>query len=263
MKKIPLEHFRLLRKHVFSPGSARHNRNLRVIQIELTWLCNLHCFNCDRSCRQAPTREYLAIEQLERFLTESIENGVRWKELRLLGGEPTLHPEFNQVIDKLRNYRDSHSPDTQIELRTNGHGDKVKSLIKALPSDIFVNNSAKESVVQAFKPFNLAPCDQYYSFFFDYSNGCEITNRCGTSFGPYGFYPCGVAAGIDRIFGFNLGRKSLPDDNDEMRDLMQVFCALCGHFSNKRVITTKEKFSKSWRMAYKKWHQKKPVLTRY
>jgi hypothetical protein len=39
-----------------------------------------------------------------------------------------------------------------------------------------------------------------------------------------------VAGDIDRIFGFHLGRKDLPDPSDCLVDQMEAFRPLCGHF---------------------------------
>ncbi|PIP37221.1 MAG: hypothetical protein COX19_17245 [Desulfobacterales bacterium CG23_combo_of_CG06-09_8_20_14_all_51_8] len=61
---------------------------------------------------------------------------------------------------------------------------------------------------------------------------------------------CAVAGGIDRIFGFNIGRKTLPPPDDTLIDQMKVFCPLCGH-SGFAWPVKKTKMSPTWRQAYK------------
>jgi len=77
---------------------------------------------------------------------------------------------------------------------------------------------------------------------------------CGMGVTPYSYYPCAVAGGIDRIFGFNLGRKTLSSD-DDMKDLLEHFCSFCGHF---KCVSTDEPvtepvMSPTWHEAYARY----------
>ncbi len=72
--------------------------NTRGIELEITSDCNLFCINCDRSCRQARTKEYMTLDQVEKFVHQSLELDWEWEHIRLLGGEPTLHPQFFDII---------------------------------------------------------------------------------------------------------------------------------------------------------------------
>jgi hypothetical protein len=95
---------------------------------------------------------------------------------------------------------------------TNGHGDTVKSRLRNVPEEIEIRNTSKTfSKITPFVPFNIAPIDSERFNNSDYRNGCEITSISGMGLSPYGYYPCAVAAGIDRVFGFNKGRKHLPE----------------------------------------------------
>jgi len=42
-----------------------------TIEIEITTDRNLECFNCDRSCKQALSEEYIIMKQIKPFLKES------------------------------------------------------------------------------------------------------------------------------------------------------------------------------------------------
>ena len=77
---------------------------------------------------------------------------------------------------------------------------------------VHVNNTAKVTNVQPeFQTFNVAPIDLEGYQGANFSNGCMITQICGIGVTPYGYYPCAVAGAIDRTFGLNLGRKTLPE----------------------------------------------------
>ena len=241
-----------------------HERSPDLIEIDITYTCNLSCFSCDRSCGHAPSSDRLSLQQLQKFIHESIEQGVKWKRIRILGGEPTLHPGLLQIIDELLSFKESHSPQVIIQLITNGYGKRVNNVLAKIDKSIVIENTMKNSSNQYFVPFNLAPKDFASYKYSDFSLGCWIISVCGMGLSPYGYYQCAVAAAIDRVFGFDLGRKSLPDLSDSMRDQMKFLCRYCGHFmTTKRIMMTGDLMSKSWRMAYERYKLSKPVMTFY
>jgi hypothetical protein len=260
-------HRKLLRISRFATQivGPRYRRHRRRIEIDVTWACNLNCYNCNRSCEQAPTAERMTLEQIGRFVADSVARGIRWERIRLLGGEPTLHPELPAILDALRAYRDLHSHDTRLEIATNGHGPRVRAVLARLAPDVVVIDTAKRSPVQPhFKSFNVAPQDLRAYRHADYRNGCWIIETCGFGLGPYGFYPCAIAAGIDRVAGFDAGRKTLPSDEDDMADLLDRFCRLCGHFKQERERTIDgPQSSRSWEALYRAYREGRPTLTRY
>src|SRR5262245_1701764 len=120
----------------------RHRRHRRRIEIDITYACNLACFNCNRSCEQASTGDHMTREQIVRFVDESVARRIRWERIRLLGGEPTLHPDFFGIVETLRDYRARHSPATRIEVATNGYGEKVRGILARVPPDVAVIDTA-------------------------------------------------------------------------------------------------------------------------
>jgi hypothetical protein len=262
--RMPIDFFR-----VQTPVSAmlgpQYRRSRDLVEIDLTWSCNLRCYNCNRSCEQAPTGERINIDQIQRFIDESMAADLSWKRIRLLGGEPTLHPQFFKILDLLQTWRDDASPGTLIELVTNGYGSKVNAVLDKLPPHFKVDNSFKKTQAQPFKTFNIAPIDRPEYAYVDYTNGCFVTQGCGIGFTPYGWYQCAVAGGIDRIFGFNMGRKKLPSSEDDMYDQFKTFCRLCGIFKRlyRSAPMNKTKISHIWNEAYAKYRVNPPRLTRY
>jgi hypothetical protein len=241
-----------INKYVTKVLGPQYSVKLKRIEIDITYLCNLRCYNCNRSCRQSPTTEAMSVGQIEKFILESKQNNIKWEQISLLGGEPTLHPEFMEIVNLLRDYKESFSKNTNIQVVSNGYGAKVKKKLKNLPKDIELIESFKEPDDQPmFYSFNVAPKDLPEYNNVDYRNGCSILKNCGIGLSPYGYYSCAVAAGIDRIYGYNIGRKSLPDADDKMEDHLEKFCQLCGIFKhNARIAPDEEVFSKSWDDAY-------------
>jgi hypothetical protein len=260
----PLLHYLSTQKFITALTGPRFERSRSSIDIDITYACNLKCFNCSRSCGLAPSDDRLSLEQIQKFLRETLAKGIQWEKINILGGEPTLHPEFLPILDALIAFRDSHRPAAEIAIYTNGSGKKVNDVLKKLNRKVVVFNTAKKSNAHVFFPFNLAPKDFVRYRYVDYSSGCWLLHDCGMGLSPYGYYPCALSAAIDRVLGFDIGRKSLPELSDDMRDQMEALCRYCGLFTNNKLIfINKNLMSKSWRQAYENYQVSKPHMTFY
>jgi hypothetical protein len=191
---------------------------------------------------------------------ESIDANKRWRKIRILGGEPTLHPRFNDIMQVLLRYR-AFAPGCSIQLVSNGNGKKVQAVLAKVPPGIEIENTAKQGNFQpSFGAFNMAPEDDPRYDTARYANGCEVMSACGMGLGPGGYYQCAVAAGIDRVLGVESGRQSLVADHDDMHDLCEKLCRLCGHFKEGHMVPgairtplLEEKMSPGWERIYADW----------
>jgi hypothetical protein len=253
------------------PGVTRllgpqYRRSRDLLEIDITYACNLRCFNCSRSCEQAPGADHLTVAQVRRFVEESVARGVRWRRIRLLGGEPAVHPQFLEIVETLRAWRARHSPRTRLEVCTNGHGARVQRVLARIPADVRVRNTEKTSPVQPdFVSFNVAPVDVPAYAGADYTNGCGIIQHCGMGLTPFGYYPCAPAGGIDRVFGLGLGRLRLPEPDDDMHDDLRRLCRLCGIFkrAQRDGPLRGPVLSPTWTRAYAAWRARPPAVARY
>jgi len=79
------------------------NYGPRRISVELANICNLHCSYCFRSDENLyPSHaEFFPLELLRRVMVEarSVANVTR---INFTGGEPTLHPQFNETLRTIR-----------------------------------------------------------------------------------------------------------------------------------------------------------------
>jgi hypothetical protein len=224
----------------------------RHIEIDLTYRCNLKCRNCNRSCAQAPSRRDLPVERIAAFIRESVDRGRRWRRVRLLGGEPTLHPEFLKIVELIKDYRDRHNPDLRIVVGTNGSGAHVRRMLDRLPPDIEIKNTWKGPRQRLFRPFNIAPRDRALYRWSDFTSGCRILEDCGLGLTPQGYYPCAIAGGIDRVFGFGRGRRQLPRSGEDLGSDLEIFCRRCGHFGF-AWVTKRPRMSPTWVRAYARY----------
>lgn len=273
----------------------RFNCSYNRIELVITYSCNMRCYNCDAMVPQAISKEEMTVQQIGKFINESIENSIYWHHIRILGGEPTLHKDIFIFLDLLLSYRNTHSPETKIQLVTNGYGKAVQEIIAKIPGGIEIENSNKTSNFQpTFSPVNQAPIDMAEYQDSDFSKGCWIPALCGITLDMHGYYPCSAAAAIDRVFGFDKGKKELPVAKGSLEEMFKDFCKLCGHYydkingfspfdidSEERVqefekiqqehfaetqkdnFLTKTIISPTWEKALGEYKSKKPILKTY
>jgi len=248
-----------------------------AVELEITTKCHLKCFNCDRSCRQAPSDERMSLKQIKLFLDETRTNQRQWEYIAILGGEPTLHPKFWKILDEfIKN-------NIRAEIITNGYGEIVNHALNQLPNNWFsVCNTKKQSPYQSFIYYNLAPID----FGIKNAPPCWILKTCGYGLTRYGYYPCGAGASIDRVFGFDIGVKSLKNLTPEnTTKQLEILCKYCGHSPTMDELQSSGKInvnnyetekelaldynkciapmSESWIKAYDKYKKNKPKLRLY
>lgn len=205
----------------------------------------------------------MTVGQIRRFLEESRERGFHWERINLIGGEPTLHPQFDEILRLVLEHRDRHSPGTRVVVCTNGFGPQVNRVLARLPAGAEVLNTRKSGPRQDFVPYNLAPCDRPEYAGVDFRNACRAARDCGAGLTAYGYYPCPAAGSLDRIFGFDLGRKTLPSPDDRMEEELSRFCPLCGFFRLNWTtdVPSGSTMSPTWQRAYEAWRRTPPVLT--
>ena len=241
--------------------------SLDTIEIDITYRCDLGCNNCDRSCGRAQADDDMSVEQIQTFLNQSIQSGISWKRIRIMGGEPMLHPEIETILGFFNSYGESFS-NTEIELYTNG---LPKKHMIQVPDRIQVHLTEKNSRENPeFEPYNLAPID-FSGIKKDFSQGCWITSYCGLGLNKYGYYPCAAGAAVDRVFGFDVGHKELPFSEEQLSEVKSILCAYCGHYlcdgsyrdpEARTSIRNLEPMTESWAIAYDKFNENKPELTK-
>ena len=95
---------------------------MNKIEIHITEKCNGKCFNCSNLAGIAPSITELKIEDIIRFIDESIELNYIWDSIVLHGGEPTLHPDIDEICKLFHMYKIKYAPSTKLLIATNGYG---------------------------------------------------------------------------------------------------------------------------------------------
>jgi Radical SAM superfamily len=229
------------------PGKPRLSR----VEIEITTACNRTCPNCDRSCVQAPSNTHMSLEQVRHFVAESQGLCWLWEEVVLIGGEPTLHPDFLEIVKILKplvHNRPMYVPGRLI-VATNGSNPDI--IRRAGGLEVQGQNDIKN-----YDAFNQAPRDLGMSA----AELCWIGDTCGIGLSRHGYYFCGAAAGIDRVFGLGAGVLNLADVGKVMDHT--ALCGLCGH-KHGRKARDLPGMSKSWVDAYAAYRERPPSLPLY
>jgi len=260
-------------------GRKQFIPNQNKIEIDITYQCDLKCVGCNRSCTQAPSNEMMSVIQIQNFILESIKLNKKWELINILGGEPTMHPNFIEIVNIiLFQYIDNFSPTTILQVTSNGLP-SAKLIINELPTHknlVLDKLSFKTSnKVEYFSPFNDAPIDNPKFENADYSKGCWVTAYCGIGLNSFGLYACSVIGGIDRVVGKNIGIKSLAEiDTIKLTNQLSEFCKYCGNYADyeinkgdfiprcEKAPYNKNIISKTWQSIYESYQENKPILTR-
>ncbi len=255
-------------------GRRTFQPNINKIEIDITYECNLKCLGCNRSCTQAPTKESIKVSDIKKFITASINDNKQWQRINILGGEPTLHPNFKEIIDLIYNeYILKYSPNTILKIVSNGFEEQSRLLcdeIRKRYKNVCIGYSSYKTnrVVEYFSPFNDAPIDDENFKNANYHKGCWVTSYCGIGLNSKGYYVCAVAGGIDRLVNKKMAIKNLKDITEEkLKKQLDEFCKYCGNFKaydnnfgNFIPRVEKEPFqnivSKSWKEIYENYNEK-------
>jgi len=197
--------------------------------------------------------EDMALSQIWKFVEESIDQKKQWGRIDLIGGEPTLYKKLDQVFGFMDVYRQKY-PRTKFRFSTNGIGKNNAEILSKIPDWIQVRNSAKEGKAQGHDAYHIAPVDCGEKDV----RACSIPWRCGIGLTKYGYFPCGAGASLAKVFGMDIGIKSLAEVTPTAikAQLFEV-CKYCGHSNTKsrRPAKNEEELSPSWEDAVKNYKE--------
>lgn len=192
------------------PGPPRRN-----YELNLTMRCQAHCTNCNRLCNLLPDRtEDLSYEQVRHFWNEIArlkkEGVVLVHLLKLIGGEPTMHPEFPRILALCLLARENGLVET-VRVVTNGVGNPQSTLRQNGDTWKRWKPSKKRHL-----PFLWSPKDLGIPT----KGPCRMATGCGANLDVYGWLPCGAATGLVRLFQRpDLYRDEIPTKPWGMEDL--------------------------------------------
>lgn len=204
------------------------------IEIDLTASCNLSCCNCSRLCNliRGTSEDNISVQKIEKFLRDSIQLNWPWKELRITGGEPTIHPDFETIVHLLSEYKKNYNEQVSIMVFSNGIcREKLASLDKTV--SVFISPRERSPCFVTIAPVDLNIYDPA-------KNPCGVMPYCGICLAASGFYPCGQGAAVARIFNIDCAIDELAEITASK--LIEIanykLCQFCGSFFSCALINS-------------------------
>ncbi|MCX7836423.1 MAG: radical SAM protein [candidate division WOR-3 bacterium] len=109
-------------KIIYGPvNSKRLGRSLGINILSTNEkICSFNCIYCQYGITKRSFGSFIPVEKVEKALYDFFANPVRIDYLTLSGnGEPTLHPEFDKIVKKIKEIRDKYVPSIPIALLSN------------------------------------------------------------------------------------------------------------------------------------------------
>ena len=95
--------------------SPSHEQHSCLTLIEVTDHCNLKCPICYADSGPERKEDYRTLEHIIEMLDAVVENELEPDVIQISGGEPTLHPNFFEILDAVR-----ERPVKHLMVNTNG-----------------------------------------------------------------------------------------------------------------------------------------------
>lgn len=194
--------------------------DMKVVQIDITNACHKACSNCTRFCGQHPKPFFMDVETFKRAV-DSMEGfpGI----VGIMGGEPTLHPQFSELMDYYASKIEEPRPAAFIGMPTPSFKEYARTVKymrgrkRGLWSSLgagYYRNFEQIQDVFAYQNLNdhqsinthqailvtrkeLGIPDEEW---FKLRDNCWIQNIWSASITPKGAFFCEIAAALDMLF---------------------------------------------------------------
>lgn len=202
------------------------------INLLVTNVCNLSCGGCTQSCGQIHKDKLFFIDLDEmKWVIDWVLSHTMHRFLGIFGGEPTLHPKYEEMLDLLRSYRGT----MMFMVYSNGRRPPYN-----VEENIFYCIDQKDANTDRFYvPTLVAPIDIYgnqdkKSYWELTKQNCHIWNHCACIIMHKRAYACEIFAAFDTMsdenHGWELkwGENAFDKSEDEIKEQAAHYCYRCG-----------------------------------
>lgn len=238
--------------------------------ITITNVCNLSCGGCSQLCGNFSKEKnwFISLDQLK--INIDIMSKFINKKIWIFGGEPTLHPNFEEIKQILYSYKDCQfiiftngrlhrKEDVELDIKENRIGGWAKDKYNITFLIDFKMEYGKNGIpIKMFNPTLVAPIDvlkiRNKKFYWEQAREhCICWNKCGATIYNNKAYICEVAPAFDQISGEDHGWEVVPGknpfdkSNEKIAKQAENFCYRCAAgFSNDPHIIKEQKISEGY-----------------
>jgi len=221
-----------------------------LCQIDVTNVCGQRCAYCTRYIRHLrPDQKFnMSIDTFRKAL-ESLEG---WpKQIGIIGGEPTLHPQFEEICLILQ----KEVPREKVGLWSSGSTkyDGYKELIDETFGFVAYNEHDEyQKEVCLHQPITVAADDVVEDIEYrkELINNCWLQRTWCPTITPKGCFFCEVAGALDSLLdgpgGYPIKKGWWNKKPEDFQDQVKRYCGLCGAavpMKREPLSVKKEKFS--------------------
>jgi len=201
--------------------------DMDTIQIEITNACNHNCGNCTRFCHHVQKPFFM---DFETFKT-AVDSMAKYPKMTgMMGGEPLLHPQFEEFCE----YMKSKLPKRQLGLWTSlppGKERYAKTIVDTF-DHVFINDHSRDDVYHApvlvgIEEIYKDPREMFYVI-----NHCWAQMSWSASINQKGTFFCEIAASMAMLFDEGDAWPIEPGwwwrTPKDFREQIEHYCPRCG-----------------------------------
>ena len=209
---------------------------LKVAAVHLTLACNLACVGCNRGCFiRPPHTPRMTLDKFGEFLDEIQTEDIHLSHLRLLGGEPTLHPDFMKFVGMAAKYRWKSNRKCRVQVLSNQYSEHSLALL----DEVRQKYTGVKILAGAKQDGSVEFGKSKYIFVSSEDAGVERTpgchwlegvTDCGFCVDQLGYAICAPGGTIDSLLQLNARAQYVKQlqDPDFCKWQMDVLCKHCG-----------------------------------
>jgi hypothetical protein len=207
----------------------RPRSNPAKCEIHVGYGCDLACANCNRmSVPRRPHTPDMTVADMVEFLRQCREIG--WDpDILLIGGEPTLHPDFFEFCRLAREFKGAGL----VQLWTNAYTPEARAKAAEARERYDVSVCGETAKPEGSRKLSI---DDIYVSPADYGHPTyrpcwnHASQICGISVDALGYSPCAIGGMIDSVLGVGGRTKRLADlfDPAIVAELTRRLCEHCG-----------------------------------
>lgn len=233
---------------------------LKIIELCLTYRCNVKCHNCSNLCTQAPSTESLEPEDIYFFLDDLVEHNHKLDLITLHGGEPILTPYFEDIVKLLCEYRKGTG--CELWLLSNNSTELIRTKTKYIREKYGIalgisekqqtNRDANGNQIM-YVPVNESPDD----LGLPYTLGCFQSSQCGICYNKQGYFPCSPMAAASRVFDYSsMGHSILDVTEEACNEKFAQHCKHCGFAMPDRRRVFDQVNTPTWEKAFADYRER-------